>query len=437
MAADWLVAAITGEGILALALATYLVLKGARTLSTWALAAYLACWSAYALLSTVPQFFSADWYTPPLADGILLFHALVVPAWVLFGLSYPYRRIDRIRAGLFLLWLIPALAIGFSAILNLPWAQTLAGFPTMTVRRFRLNLSTAAGLLVTLVFADTWLRSRPSRFRRQFLYFLVASLFWNLNEAFPGLVRVPMLFDANAPAQTAEFIFIALLQAGLVLGFLGVVAWRAFTGGPGERRDNAWLLLGFFLIAPLCLLQLAIPERAPGVQLAVTGFALPLLLYGAARHTIVQVELHVQTGIRGGVLGFVGLALVFVVEQSVEQWMGAEFGFLVGLAAASAAVVFMAPLRRAAEQLGRRAVPDAERTEAYLATRRLEVYEVALEGMLGDGVLDPGEQEALSKLRETLSIPRNEHDRLEASIRARVARVPVTPPVGQPEAAPP
>ena len=57
--------------------------------------------------------------------------------------------------------------------------------------------------------------------------------------------------------------------------------------------------------------------------------------------------------------------------------------------------------------------PEAE---VYLQTRRMEVYQAALEGAVSDGHISHQEESFLADLRGQLGISMREHDRLVAAL---------------------
>lgn len=182
----------------------------------------------------------------------------------------------------------------------------------------------------------------------------------------------------------------------------------------------ALLVVAVFAVSSL---QLVLPFPLGGTHLILDSIAVLLLLHAVARHRILDIDLKLRWTVRQSTVAAAFVAVFFVVSEGAAAFLGERTGSTAfGIGAAALLVFAVSPLQRMAERLSERAVPVKGSTEAYLTYRRMELYRVALEGMLRDDVLAPREAQALQGLRSELGISLEEHDLIEHEIRARLRR---------------
>lgn len=429
--ADVLGTIIALEGLAVVALSAFLVKRGFRRPGTWVLGGLLLAFGALLLVIYVPSLLA---FTPP--RGLLLFSLLA--GVVVFTLNYAFAVVypDWVlstRKIWFLVWAaIPGLAILGALVLAPDLLLRSDGTPTLFLGELDEVLFAASFLPGTWVFGRHWLATEPGLYRRQFLFVLAPFLLWNLNDGFYGIVALfsPDLAGGRLPG------IVTLLSAAQILSvatvaFLTLRRWLARRADAESARDDRFLLQMVAIGVPFALLQFL----GFDVHVLVDGAIMALLFYGVAKYQVLDIDLKVKVTIKRGALGSAGLMIVFVVQQAVEQFVGAQiggsYGLVLGALVAGVSLFALRPLEHAAHKLSEKAVgKKVEPTAAYLTFRKFEIYKVALEGMLRDGALDVREGRALKGLREELGISVEEHDFMEQELRQKLA------PRAAPQAAP-
>ncbi len=102
------------------------------------------------------------------------------------------------------------------------------------------------------------------------------------------------------------------------------------------------------------------------------------------------------------------------------QGLNVALAVILVLVAVALGVLFVAPLQRIGEVVSRRVVPVGGQEDSYVAYRRVQIYKVALEGALRDGIVDTSERKALENLREELGLSMADQERLEQEIQGRL-----------------
>lgn len=424
---SWLDYAAGVEGIAAALLGLFLALRGIRKPATWILSLLILDFAVQALVVEIPRYLVETKALPgpeiPPEAQLAWFVArsLMISLNLAFAVVFPVLTLDPRKKILLLAAFIPGVLL----------AVTMLADPALVVDPK--NQVTFMGRLVAFlllaspvpalwVFGDHWVRFEAGPYRTQFLYVLIPYLFWNLNSGVSFFFRTLVNPERIGLALYVPTLLLSLGIIGLVAR-IGIHAYRRATtpefaseATSSAPRVNVDQRLVFWILAgiPIAFLQFL----GTGGRNFVDGLAIPLLFYGMARYQVLEIDLALRTGVRRGV---VGSAMVFVlvgVEQVIQTFAAAPFGFSVGLGAAIVVGLLFAPLHRAADRVGDKLFPRAAKKEAYLRERRMELYRVALEGVLQDRQLDPRETRALSALRTRLAVTLQEHDLLEAELRS-------------------
>ncbi|HVL49720.1 MAG TPA: hypothetical protein VM889_14280 [Candidatus Thermoplasmatota archaeon] len=336
-----------------------------------------------------------------------------------FAAAYPHRVLTT-RRRWFVAWsFTPALAFLIAVV---AWPGLMvreSGFATPSAMEVTFLVTGVSYAFMLAVFLPRWVRQPDGPMRAQFSFVLLALAFWALHDGLSG-VHALASHEIDRPIALAN----AVVHAAGVFLALAVVGHsaRRVLSRAHAPEDRA-MLVAFGLTAPFAALQfLDLPYPMMRVHLAVDVLVLPILAYGAVRYQILDVDIAVKRGIKRGTLGAVALAILLVVQQMIEQYVGSEQGVVVGGLVAGLAIFAATPLQRAAERLSERAMPNVSATESYLNFRRLELYRVALEGILADGVVETTEVRVLKGLREELGVSMEEHNLLERQLREKAAR---------------
>lgn len=128
-----------------------------------------------------------------------------------------------------------------------------------------------------------------------------------------------------------------------------------------------------------------------------------LLAYGIVKHQIFDIDLKIKFAVKSSTLAGIFVASFFIVDQLVQALAGRFFGAVAGAIAAGLLLFFLQPLHRIATRVADVAMPNVQPTPEYVAFRKFEVYQAALESALEGGVT-PKERRTLEALREKLGI---------------------------------
>lgn len=293
--------------------------------------------------------------------------------------------------------------------------------------------------------------ARPFRGRQGAWTLGVYALLLVVFNTFNGWVLAQ---GAAAPAWAAGIFRVTdvLFIAGMFAGFLGlgvyaliaaVSAFRRTTPGSAARsrakwwvvafgtRDVLWGLhvLAFFLIVT----QWGDQSRAmfllwtfgpPSYLLVYAG----LLAYGILRTQLLDIDLKIKWGISRGTTASIMIVLVLAASKVTEFYVTREVGYVAGGVAAGV-VLFMAPrINKIGEKVAKTALPQVENTSQYLAFRRLEVYQAAVQSAIEGGGITDKERDTLRRLSAKLGIHPADAARLESDM------VPTAPTASPPSA---
>ena len=262
------------------------------------------------------------------------------------------------------------------------------------------------------------------------------NVIWNSTTIF-ALILLPLRFAKAGPEDAAARSTYALLAVGLILfaageggdlatairgaspqklvqelaytlGLLAAVPlWVRNTIGPnGKAARNVALL-----IPALLLLGMFVPGERASLYYAPGILAAALLLAAAMfRGQIEGLDVKFRFAIKTSTIAAVFLAVLFIVANIAQNFLGGQYGVVVGGAAAGLLFFAMAPIQRAAERLAEKAVPASvaagavQTTQGRPLARRESTYREALRLALRDRQVTPRERVHLFRLADDLGI---------------------------------
>lgn len=210
-------------------------------------------------------------------------------------------------------------------------------------------------------------------------------------------------------------------------------AWHRAPRGPARTRagtlavafgvrDACWFTT--YAVAAQLTLQGAgsNPSDYPAIWYVVyaggTFFAVPIIAYGVLRTQLFDIDLRIRWTIKQSSVAGVFVALLYLATELAERVLSAGLGSVVGLLAAAVLVFFLAPLQRFGERVASAAMPNTRETPEYLAFRKLQVYEAALEDALKEGGISDKERTLLEHLRDSLGVSQADAEALERDLAA-------------------
>lgn len=423
--ASWPNAIVALQGVVLLAFVVFGLWRGARGASTWLLAGAMGGPGLY--MVTLGTTLTLGVFKPALLLPLALLYCWLMASTLAFAIVYPSPRPPP-RVAWAAAWaFVPAATLTIAALVDRPLFVGADGATTPAMGDILSYLTMGPYVLAALVLGWKWARAQPGPYRGQFLFVLLAILFFTINDGMGLLLHAWLgTLGPNYPQVPLHNLPIYALAVVVGVGVAGISVRRLLTRPRDETREDRQLIVGVLLMLPFSLIQ-AIPpitglyEDGATLHLLTDAAILPILGYGALRYQILDIDLKVKTGIRRGTLAAVGLAILLVVQQLVEQYVGSLFGALGGALVAGTLLFLLTPLQDAARRLSDRAMPRVSASEAYLHFRRMEVYRAALEGVLREGHASAKRAGALVNLRATLNVTEEEHDLLERDIRERLA----------------
>lgn len=345
------------------------------------------------------------------------FAFLLVPALVLLALRLSGPASARDRGGI----MVAALIAGAFAILD---NVLLLGFYASSLRtNVPYAIAVAAGSLVIpatffalLLFAMRF-RGVPERDRPQ-LSLVSAAL------GLQPLISVGV--GVLSPSAVARQYAYGMLLLSAVL----CVLWLWNTAGQRRRpaRNLAVLIPALVLVGLIA----QVAAREDGVRPSDSGLygmarlvTVALLAYAILRHQLLGLDVKVKWTIRRGTLAAVFLAVFFVVAQMAQNYF-AQYGVLVGGAAAGLLLFGLNPLQRFAERVADTAMPTVRAPGEMTTDDRLGLYREQLRVAYADGAVDRNERALLLSARSYLGISADEAEQLEREVSGMVVPAPST-----------
>jgi hypothetical protein len=149
--------------------------------------------------------------------------------------------------------------------------------------------------------------------------------------------------------------------------------------------------------------------------------AFVLLLSYAVLHTqLLNIELRLKIALERSTVIAIVAAGFLIGSEALEQLLPVQ-SKIIGLVLAVSLALAATRLERLSKRMLDRVMPGVAKTEAYLGTRRIELYRAALEGAAQDGVITTREQAILSALRQKLNLTDDEADLAEREFRSIMA----------------
>ena len=203
-------------------------------------------------------------------------------------------------------------------------------------------------------------------------------------------VLLPLRFRREPDSKARRLFALSAIGLSMYLGF--VAGYGAnYAGANGPLHADGWILLyalpvfaGVFAVAILWLTAMRPPSTrtARGPALLTLGAILvgllmaigtphqgghgvarvlmaALLAYAILKHQLLGIDVKVRFAIKTSTIAAVFLAVLFVVANIAQNFLGGQYGVVVGGAAAGLLFFAMAPIQRAAERLAEKAVPVA------------------------------------------------------------------------------
>lgn len=401
------------EGALALLLGVLLIGRGLSHAGRWVLGGLLFTFGLVTIFLQEPLILGKP-PTKEIAYGTVVAKTLFLSLNLAFAVVYPDLTLrPRKRVWLFLS-LLPSLVFLFLILPNPDLVATTGSTPPPLVQllNFLLLLSQLPALWV---FTQHWLTTEPSAYRNQWFLVLLPYLFLNVTDAVWALARAFARPEEVGLVLVGFVLAVAFLQL-LTLAVLGV---GTIVRASAQRRDLTkpdYILLGALALSvPFAMLQFVDVHAGP---LFVDGLVAPLLFYGGARFQIVDLDAKVKASLRLGIVGGFVSVVAFFVEQIVQYYTQGSLQLAGSILVAALVVLTFFPLRRAAERAATRIIPGLQASpDEVRRRRRVELYRVALEGMIRDRVIDAREAEALADLRDELGISLGQHKAIEGELR--------------------
>lgn len=415
---------VIAQSVVLVALAVALLSFSRRTLPTILLSTWLIAWGflgGWISIATLSDRFELGGGTGSVINLAMWYVSLT--AGLAFAIAYPNLRPTRWRAialGVLGFWLVGIL----TAIAVLFWT----GNSLVPLWRIHALFSASAAVFAVLLLGHRWLHGRTEAYRMQVVWALLAFVFWTFNDGllynfYPAVeVGLPQLLAIYRQAGWDALPWILeSLSVVASLGLAAVAIMRVLQGRAGTS-DRVVALFTPFLLA------FTATQIFWGYMMHIVFDYVPaaLVIYGVARFNVVDLDIKLKWSLSRGTVAAAFIAVFFVASELAAVFFEDLIGSTgIGILAAGAVVLFIAPLQGAAERLAQRAMPHVEDNEAYRNYRRIQIYRVALEGALQDGVLNAKEAGSLANLRLHLGLSDTDHEALEAEVRAGTG-----PPVG-------
>jgi hypothetical protein len=158
-------------------------------------------------------------------------------------------------------------------------------------------------------------------------------------------------------------VFTLSIAIAIALGVgCSAVVWLTNSRRPGERRqarDLALFSLSMVLLGMVAGAWLGGFSGAKGAGLfgVARSAAILVLAYAILKHQLLGIDVKIRFAIKTSTVAAVFLAVLFIVANIAQNYLGGKFGVVVGGAAAGMLFFVMAPIQRVAERFAEKAVP--------------------------------------------------------------------------------
>jgi len=357
--------------------------------------------------------------------GILAVIAVAM-CWALAVVLYRVGNPGSVARNLSLLLIIEGMTLGSSSsvdFLLVSPSEFWASYPGLSKAGMLVHTIGDCGML--LLYPPFLAAALHSPLTRPFANTRVQIALAGVSLALVFLVMLTPLQIGGA------LLYVALL---LVFGFAlvaSVQAWRAASGAIRTKARIFVLAFGFRDVCWGSVYGIAVWELWTGTYTFVsdpvqfryfiymlgTLIAVPLIAYGILRNQLFDIDLRIRWTIKQSTLAAAILSIVFLISEAASQFLSAELGNVLGLLAAAIVMFFLAPLQRFAERVASVAMPNTQNTPAYVAYRKMQVYEAAVAEAQQDGGISNKERALLTRLRDSLGITESDAMAIEQDLK--------------------
>lgn len=121
--------------------------------------------------------------------------------------------------------------------------------------------------------------------------------------------------------------------------------------------------------------------------LVTAGFG-ALVAYGILKTQLFDIDLRVKQGLRRGLVAATLLLLVLTAIYVAKSFVDRQFGIVAGAAGTSLIILLLPGIRKASEKATNALMPGVNNSPEYVAYRKLEVYRLAVETARESGDLE-------------------------------------------------
>ena len=314
-----------------------------------------------------------------------------------------------------------AMATGITMLIPLPavYLLFLATIPT-PVTEFLRRRSVTIAIVAGACALGAWRFIAPDAFIPPMRYWQHMGA-WHMDLSMPAPGTRAVLFPVLGMVQLFGF-FVAFSAYRRATSPTARMQARAFAIAFGTRDLLQVAFIMTFNILPGASTPLG--EQLFFITIpAVDLLFYVLLAYGILSVQLFDIQLRLKWVIERSTVAAPFAAVFFIITESLESLVPFD-SFWAGLAAASLIVLGLQPLQRFASRVAERVLPGVAHTADYLATRKHQVYEHAVEAILADSRISSAERRVLERLRDDLGLSQMEAAALERDVSARMAAVP-------------
>ena len=152
-----------------------------------------------------------------------------------------------------------------------------------------------------------------------------------------------------------------------------------------------------------------------------TLLEVPLIAYAILSTRLFDIDLRVKWTVRQSTLAAIVIAIVYFTTEAADRLLSQELGAWPGLVAAALIVYLLVPLQRFSERVANHVMSKTVSTPAYLAYRKMQIYEDALSEALGGEGISDKERAILTRLRQSLEVSADDARMMEDHLLARRA----------------
>jgi hypothetical protein len=142
-----------------------------------------------------------------------------------------------------------------------------------------------------------------------------------------------------------------------------------------------------------------------------------LLGFGILRSQILDIELRLKRGISRSVLVCVFITVFLVGQKTLESYLSKLHPAFAGIAAGLLALILL-PVQRLTDRLADTLMPNVNKSAEYLAFKKLEIYQAAVESAIEERreLPDAAERRLLDRLRNRLGLALEDARAIEGDV---------------------